>query len=98
MEIPTHPRGVDLLALEAFMATFRDWFVICQASVPRVCGRAGGLAGGWGSQEMVRWRLVGEERGRKGDGGVRAAGGGRRVCDRGKGCKRRAGMGGGYVL
>ena len=28
--------GVDLLALDELMATFRDWFVICQPSVPIV--------------------------------------------------------------
>lgn len=30
-------REVVLLALALLMATLRDWFVICQASVPRVC-------------------------------------------------------------
>ena len=29
-------RGVDLLALALFMATFRDWLVICQRRVPVV--------------------------------------------------------------
>jgi hypothetical protein len=29
-------RGVDLLALEKLMATLRDWFVTCHASVPAV--------------------------------------------------------------
>ena len=29
-------RGVDLLALAELMATLRDWFVICHASVPAV--------------------------------------------------------------
>lgn len=30
-------RGVDLLALALLIATFRDWLVICQRSVPVVC-------------------------------------------------------------
>lgn len=29
-------RGVDLLALALFMATLRDWLVICQPNVPSV--------------------------------------------------------------
>ena len=29
-------RGVDLLALALFMATLRDWFVICHSKVPVV--------------------------------------------------------------
>lgn len=30
-------RGVDLLALALLMATLRDWLVICQKRMPRVC-------------------------------------------------------------
>lgn len=30
-------RGVDLFALALFIATLRDWFVICQRRVPAVC-------------------------------------------------------------
>ena len=33
-------RGVDLLALALLMPTLRDWLVICQRSVPVVCGRS----------------------------------------------------------
>ncbi|KAK5637520.1 hypothetical protein RRF57_013234 [Xylaria bambusicola] len=29
--------GVDLLAFALFMATLRDWFVICQRMVPAFC-------------------------------------------------------------
>lgn len=33
--------GEDLFALEALMATLRDWFVICQERVPSVCCEVG---------------------------------------------------------
>ena len=46
-------RGVDLLALAELMATLRDWFVICQSSVPVVYVQMYSVAVGVQVREII---------------------------------------------